>query len=285
MSKATAAYQAETPVTTAHRSARVGGPYRVIAGKLTRFLARNVRTKTQVMRNPRPLVSFTFDDVAASACTAGAALLERHGARGTFFISGGNCGRASPTGPLATVDLIKALHHGGHEIGCHTYSHTRVAALGRDALMSDLERNRRFMQGILGDIALRNFAYPYGDISFRAKRYLGAHFDSCRSHTPGVNAGTADLSVLKSCPLEHVSIDRQRIADVVAETVRRNGWLLFAGHDVADAPSQYGVQPELLEFALRQALAAGCELVTVSQALQIVRGAAPNGHDARNLAN
>jgi len=275
----------EAPPALPRAPSLVVAPYRVISGKLTRFLARNVPTKKLVMRNSRPLVSFTFDDVPASTCRTGATLLEQHEARGTFYISGGNCGRASPTGTLATPDQIKALHARGHEIGCHTYSHARVVELSRDTLASELQRNQRFLQSAIGDVRLRNFAYPYGDVSFATKRYLGAHFDSCRSHTQGVNAGVADLGGLKSRGLERVSIDRQRISDVIAETVRRNGWLIFAGHDIADAPSQYGVPPELLAFALRSCVAAGCQLVTVSQALQILRSAAPGGSDARPLGN
>jgi peptidoglycan/xylan/chitin deacetylase (PgdA/CDA1 family) len=251
----------------------VTSPYKTIAGKLTRFLARNVPTKSLAMRNTRPLVSFTFDDAAASACTTGATLLEQYQARGTYYISGGNCGALSPTGRLATTDQLKALHLKGHEIACHTYSHARVVDISRDALERDLERNREFLQGLLGGVELRNFAYPYGDFSFATKRYLGARFDSCRSPTPGVNSGIADLGVLKSCAFEQAAIDRQRVLDVIAEAVRRNGWLLFAGHDVQDAPSPYGVQPGLLAFALTSALEAGCQLVTVSQALRILRDA------------
>jgi len=280
-----AADQFETPPAAPRPSGFAGASYRAISGKLTRFLARNVPTKKLVMRNARPLVSFTFDDAAASACTTGAALLEQHDARGTFYISGGNCGRPSPTGPLATADLIKAVRDRGHEIGCHTYSHARVAGLSRDALADELQHNQRFLQSVHGGIRLRNFAYPYGDISFATKRYLGACFDTCRSHTQGVNTGVADLGVLKSCALERISIDRQRIQDIIAETARRNGWLLFAGHDITDAPSQYGVRPDLLAFALRSALAAGCQLVSVSHALQILQSATPNSRDARTLGN
>ena len=278
-SSAPAADQYEAPAAP-RASSFVAAPYRAISGKLTRFLARNVPTKKLVMRNTRPLVSFTFDDVAASACTTGAALLEQQGARATFYISGANCGRPSPTGRLASPDLIKTLHQKGHEIACHTYSHKRVVELSRDALADELQSNQRCLQSVIGDVRLRNFAYPYGDISFAMKRYLEAHFDSCRSHTQGVNAGVADLGVLKSRGLERVSIDRQRIADVIAETVRRRGWLLFAGHDIADAPSPYGVPPDLLAFALRTAVDGGCQLVTVSRALQILQAAAPNGRDA-----
>jgi peptidoglycan/xylan/chitin deacetylase (PgdA/CDA1 family) len=268
------------PITLPRVPGFAEAPYRMLTGKLTRLLARNVPTKKLAMRNTRPLVSFTFDDAAATACTAGAALLEQFHARGTFYISGGKCGKPSPTGRLATIEQLKALHANGHEIGCHTYSHTPVVGISRQALASDLERNRFFLQGILGHVPVSNFAYPYGDISFATKRYLGRHYDSCRAVTPGVNAEIADLGVLKSNALEQTSIGRQDISHLITETVRRNGWLLFASHDVNDVPSQYGVRPDLLTFALRSALAAGCRLVTVAQALRSLRGEEPNGEAA-----
>jgi peptidoglycan/xylan/chitin deacetylase (PgdA/CDA1 family) len=252
----------------------------MLAGKLTRLLARNLPTKKLTMRNTRPLVSFTFDDAAATACTVGAALLEQCHTRGTFYVSGEKCGKPSPTGRLATIEQLKALHANGHEIACHTFSHTPVVGISRQALASDLERNRLFLQGIVGQIPVGNFAYPYGDISFATKRYLGGRYDSCRATTPGVNADVADLGVLKSNALEQASISRQGVSHLITETVRRNGWLLFASHDVNDTPSQYGVRPEFLTFALRSALAAGCRLVTVAQALRILRGEEPNGEAA-----
>jgi peptidoglycan/xylan/chitin deacetylase (PgdA/CDA1 family) len=265
------------PVTLPRAPGLAEAPYEMLAGKIRRFLARNVPTKKLTMRNARPLVSFTFDDAATTACTTGAALLEQHDARGTFYISGGKCGKPSPTGRLANIEQLKALIGRGHEIGCHTFSHTPVVGISRNTLENDLDRNRVFLQDALGDIATRNFAYPYGDISFAAKRHLGQRYDSCRAVTHGVNAGVADLCVLKANPLEQVAIDRQQISQLIAETVRRNGWLLFVSHDVSEAPSRYGVQPELLAFALRSALTAGCQLVPVAEALRLARGAAMNG--------
>ncbi len=267
------------PAALPHARSFVESPYQMISGKLSRFLARNVPIKKLTMRNARPLVSFTFDDAAASACSTGALLLEQNNVRGTFYISGGKCGAASPTGRLATPDQVKALHAKGCEIGCHTYSHMRVASIARDVLAREPELNRSFLQGIIGDIALRNFAYPYGDMSFATKCYLGERFDSWRSHTHGINTGVADLGLLRSFALEQRSIGRQGIVELIAETVRRKGWLLFAGHDVGEEPSRFGVQPELLEFALRSAREAGCQLVTVSQALWIMSGASPDERD------
>lgn len=262
------------------RAAGLGSaPYQTVAGKLSRLLARNLPLKKLVMGNTRPLVSFTFDDVATSACTTGASLLEQHQVRSTFYISGGKCGLSSPTGRLATTDQVEALYAKGHEIGCHTFSHMRVVGADHGMLDSDLDRNRAFLQGFLGDIAISNFAYPYGDISFRSKWRLGARYESCRAMTPGVNAGTVDLGALKCNPLEQFKIDRARISRLIAETVRRNGWLMFASHDVSDTPSPYGVRPDLLAFALRNALTAGCQVVPVAQALRLARGATANGRD------
>ncbi len=268
------------PITLPRAPGFAEAPYQMLAGKLTRLLARNLPTKKLTMRNTRPLVSFTFDDAAATACTAGAALLEQVHARGTFYISGEKCGKPSPTGRLATAEQLKALHGNGHEIACHTFSHTPVVGISRQALESDLERNLCFLHSAVGQIPVRNFAYPYGDISFSTKRYLSERYDSCRATTPGVNADVADLGVLKSNALEQTSIGRQGVSHLITETVRRNGWLLFASHDVNDVPSQYGVRPELLTFALRSALAAGCRLVTVAHALCILRGEEPDGEAA-----
>jgi hypothetical protein len=58
---------------------------------------RSVRTalfaRTVAMRNRRAIVSFTFDDFPSSAVSNGARLLEDHGARGTFYLTGSYCGR------------------------------------------------------------------------------------------------------------------------------------------------------------------------------------------------
>lgn len=247
--------------------------YARICGKSSRFLARRFVTKKLPMRNARPLVSFTFDDVPASACSAGASLLEQHQARGTYYISGAGCGRLGYCGRIASAEEVKAVWTQGHELGCHTYSHTPVASVSHDALIAEVERNQAFLHGVDGAITMRNFAYPYGELSFRAKRYLEWRFDSCRSLRSGVNVGAADLGALKTYMLGNASIDRRGIAEAIAQTVRTSGWLIFVSHDVADDPSPYGVSPDLLAFALRAAGEAGCGMVTVRDALQILHDA------------
>ena len=120
-----------------------------------------------------------------------------------------------------------------------------------------------------------NFAYPYGDISFAASAISALQFlprDDARRECRCRRSRRVEIQ-----RLEQASISRQGVSQLIAETVRRNGWLLFASHDVNDTPSQYGVRPEFLTFALRSALAAGCRLVTVAQALRIARRRAERG--------
>ena len=179
-----------------------------VRGMAERFIARSVRSKMLALQDTPPIVTFTFDDVPVSACEIGADILTNHGVHGTFYVAGGGCGAASPVGQLASIEHIRTIAARGHEIGCHTYSHPEVSRIGIDALDEEINRNRLFMRNIDSVIALRNFAYPYGEMSVRTKRYLESRFDSCRSVHAGINSGSVDLGSLKACPLESAATDR-----------------------------------------------------------------------------
>jgi peptidoglycan/xylan/chitin deacetylase (PgdA/CDA1 family) len=245
-----------------------------VAGMASRFLARQSRNKLLSLRDIPPTVSFTFDDVPASACELGARILERYGARGTFYVAGRGCGTTGPDGPpRASIDQLRPLWANGHEIGCHTYSHPAVRYMTIDELELELDRNQAVLRNINGNIVLRNFAYPYGDLSVRTKRYLESRFDSCRSSHAGINSGIADLGALDAWPLQNASLDRDKIVQLVTETVQSRGWLIFYSHDVAEQPSRFGVSPDLLEWAVSTAKRAGCVLSNVAESLKFIRAA------------
>ncbi len=245
-----------------------------VTNMASRILARWSRSKVLAMHSGQPMVTFTFDDVPASACERGARILEQHGARGTFYVAGSGCGSANPGGPLrASIDQLRTIWANGHESRCHTYSHPAVRYMSFDELNSELNselnRNRSILKTINSDIVVRNFAYPYGDLSVRTKRYFETRFDSCRSGHAGINIAVADLGALNACPLDNASIDRPKIGELIAETARTGGWLIFYSHDVADHPSRFGVSPDLLEWAVDRARTAGCTLTTVAEGLRL----------------
>ena len=258
--------------------------FATVGAKTRRFLARSIRRKTLALRQSPAIVTFTFDDVAASACTVGGPILEQHGIRGTFYVAGAGYGAPSPGGLLASADQLRAIWANGHEIGCHTYSHRAVPQISLRELGAELDRNERELKKINSKVVARNFAYPYGDMSIGTKYYVENRFDSCRSVHAGINSGIADLGALRACPLEDASIDRSGIAALIARTFQVRGWLIFYSHDVAERPSRHGVTPALLEWAVRTARNSGCVVTTVAGALELIGGGPAAGSRQAHLS-
>jgi peptidoglycan/xylan/chitin deacetylase (PgdA/CDA1 family) len=214
------------------------------------------------------MVSFTFDDVPDSAATIGAPILEEYDARGTFYIAGGLVDEWSGNWTGISADNIVGLHRKGHEIGCHTFSHTRAIYLDAAAMNAEMEKNRRYLLALDASIRIENFAYPFGLASVSHKRQLAKAFRSARGILPGVNSGTVDLQFLRAVPLIEQHIDREGIDRTFDEAVAKNGWLIFYGHDVEIAPSPFGCSPALLRHALEAASRRRVPVLSVAEALR-----------------
>ncbi len=214
------------------------------------------------------MVSFTFDDAPDSAASHGAPMLEEHGGRATFYLAGSQVNQWSGHWLGLSHDAILRLHRGGHEIGCHTFSHRRAVDLDEDMMDEEIARNRDYFRALDPSIKLDNFAYPYGLASIWRKPQLAKTFRSARGILPGVNSDVIDLQFLRSTPLIDRDIDANEIDRQFDETVRSGGWLIFYGHDVVNQPSPYGCSPALLRHALKAAETRGVSIVTVAEALQ-----------------
>jgi peptidoglycan/xylan/chitin deacetylase (PgdA/CDA1 family) len=242
----------------------------VAKAKVSHRLATHLRVDPFRLRNQTAVVSFTFDDIPKSAATTGAVILEDHGARGTFYVSGGLVGTISPNWDGVDAQDIVALHRRGHEIGCHTFSHQRACDLGEQSLAEEIERNRQYFRSLDASITVENFAYPFGYGSFARKRQLRAEFTSCRSIVPGVNSGTVDLQFLRAMPLIDQRIDRDAIERAFDDAQNTNGWLIFYSHDVADRPSPYGCSPALMKHALEAASRRQIPVLNMAEASRCV---------------
>ena len=166
---------------------------------------------------------------------------------------------------------IVALHRGGHEIGCHTFSHRAAAEFSAAAMDEEIATNRSCLQALDATIRLDNFAYPYGLAAVGHKARLSAAFRSSRGILPGVNHGITDLHFLRATPLISVLIDRDGIDRVFDTTIAAGGWLILYSHDVSDSPSPYGCTPDLLRHALGAALVRQMPIISVAEALRRAR--------------
>ena len=236
--------------------------------KVDHRLAMHLRVDRVQLRNATPMVSFTFDDLPKSAATTGADLLEAHGARGTFYVSGGLVDIGTEDWIAGDGNDVRSLRRRGHEIGCHTFSHLRVCDLDEAALAGEIARNRDYFHALDPSIEIETFAYPFGYGSFARKRQLKDQFRTCRSIVQGVNAGSVDPQFLRAMPLIDGEIDRDGIKRAFDAAETANGWLIFYGHDVTEQPSAYGCSPALLNHALEEAVRRKIPALTMVEAMR-----------------
>lgn len=238
-----------------------------VAGRLTNRLIRRLPGPRIDVPATTPIVSFTFDDVPGTALTAGATILERYGARGTFYISGGLANTHEADRTLISSSGCAELLARGHELGCHTFAHPNVRHLHGDALARDIALNREFLGDIDPTRQPRNFAYPYTAGSFRARALLARQFRSARGGLHGTNRGRTDRTYLLSMPLEQPDESVLALRGAVDDLVENPGWLIFYGHDISPTPTPYGCTPQSFEALVRHTVEAGCEILTVDAAL------------------
>jgi peptidoglycan/xylan/chitin deacetylase (PgdA/CDA1 family) len=240
-----------------------------LRAKLERRAARVMHSKTIPMRNEVGVVSFSFDDIPRSACLAGRKVLESHDAQGTFYACGGltDQPREGDADGFHSRDDLKSLAGAGHELGCHGFGHISYQTHGEATLRTDFEHNREFFTDLGCDMPPRNFAYPFGHVSPRAKAIAANSYVTARGVQPGVHVGSVDLALLKATPLYESTITEDQVANLIARTERDKGWLIFFTHGVTHSPDRWGCSPGLLDFAVRTASQSTCRVLSVVHAL------------------
>jgi peptidoglycan/xylan/chitin deacetylase (PgdA/CDA1 family) len=243
-------------------------PDRSLKGKLRRRLMEWVARRPARLTDGRPMIAFTFDDAPASAVHEGAARLEAHGARGTYFVSAGLAGRDGPMGRYATQEELMAAATAGHDLACHSFSHLDCGAATGEAIAADAERNQAVLAE-WGAAPSTSFAYPYGDVSLAAKRVLAPRYGLLRALHHGLIEDGSDLNQAPAIGIE--GPDGEAVAlrwlDRAAD---RKAWLIVYTHDVTDTPSPWGCTPAALDRLISAARNSGFDIVTVSEGLQRV---------------
>lgn len=245
---------------------------RSLKGKLRRRVVRLQRRRPLVAAPAGPVVSFSFDDIPATAAESGAAVLEAAGVRGVFYVCAGLAGRDGPMGRYAGLDAIAGLAARGHEIGCHTHGHLDCGQADADAIAADVEANAAALARL--GVRPATFAYPYGDVSRQAKQALAGRFAALRALHPGLVRAGADLNQLPAVGVEGRD-GEARAARWIDRAVAERAWLILYTHDVAERPSPWGCTPDALKRLVARALAGGARVAPVAEIL-----AAPSRREA-----
>jgi peptidoglycan-N-acetylglucosamine deacetylase len=208
-------------------------------------VARSVLGTITSVETREPVVALTFDDGPDPDSTPRLLkILERRGARGTFFM----IGRRAAEYP----EIVTRVIAGGHSIGNHTWDHASLPLLSRRERFDQL---RRCSQAF-GRRELRMFRPPYGHQDNRSR----------------LDVALAGLSVVTWSVLEPDWLDRdaKTIATGIEDKIQPGSIVLL--HDgLADAldPEYFDRSPTLgaVELLLER-LSSRFRFVTVPELLQ-----------------
>lgn len=215
------------------------------------------------------LATICFDDGRETALTLGASILEKYGARGTFYPITENIGGKNEHGAFAPWETIVEVHGRGHEVGSHSHTHRRALKdWERTAQQDDLRRSIELLKE--RGIKPTTFAYPFGYVSpslIESARKAG--FVAARTVKHGMNSADTDPMLLRSFALE----DKHTLEDVARElekVVPRLGWLILTFHHLDDK-TYISTPPDMFERMVEHIIACGVPIVTLAEGAQLYR--------------
>jgi peptidoglycan/xylan/chitin deacetylase (PgdA/CDA1 family) len=215
--------------------------------------------------NRGPIVTFSFDDFPRTALTNGASIIERYGGRATYYVAMGLLGKENDVGRQFCGADLENLIERGHELASHTFSHLSAQRTALGKFRRDVDHGEHAIRESIAVGPSNNFAYPYGEVTLRAKSQLGPCMRSCRGTCSGFNGPQVDLNLLRSNSL-YGDIEKADAArQLILENENRRSWLIFYSHDVADKPSRFGCTPALLESVVSFAAERGTRVMTVAE--------------------
>jgi peptidoglycan/xylan/chitin deacetylase (PgdA/CDA1 family) len=226
-----------------------------------------------------PIVSFSFDDFPRSAFAVGGEILKRFGARGTYYAAMDLMDRTNDLGKQFHAEDLRLLVEDGHELASHTKSHLSSREVSFAVFQDNVQKGREKIAELMGFEDSGNFAYPYGHVTFLAKRKLGPELLSCRGTCRGINGPDVDLNLLRANSLYGDLSQLDHACDLISRNQREKGWLIFYTHDIGGQPSKFGCTPELFEAVVAHAVKAG-KIMTIA-AVMAQLGVV---HDSRQLA-
>lgn len=192
-----------------------------------------------------PVVALTFDDGPTTEHTEKVlAMLDDLGIRATFFVIGAQMADVMAVG--------KQLAAAGHELGNHTYSHSRGLILRSAARFADeIEQTDALIRqaGYQGPI---HFRPPYGKKLFTGPWYLAR-----------TGRKTITWDVAPDAQAE-VASSAERITAHVLEYVRPGSIILLHVHYASNEPARQAIRPIVAGLQAR-----GYRLVTVSELLTL----------------
>ncbi|GAA0934333.1 polysaccharide deacetylase family protein [Virgisporangium aurantiacum] len=215
-------------------------------------------------------VSLTFDDAWRSQFTAGIPALNKYGMKATFYMLTGET--ADPQ--YMTVDQMKQIQAGGHEIASHTIDHPHLPTLSAAEIDRQLKDSQAALRGWMGPGVAKNFCTPFGEYNSTVVSTAKTYYRSHRSTDEGFN--TKDATDVYNIKVQNIlgTTTPAQVGLWIDQAKRDNSWLVLVYHEVgansAVEDPTYSVTPANLDAELALIKAKGITVSTVDKALDAV---------------
>lgn len=232
-------------------------------------------------------ITITFDDGYSETVENTSVWLFERQLSATYFIISDTVGASFEGRPTATWDMLRQVDRSGHEIGCHSASHTPFCGISSDfrrlakGTISPAERVRYLWHAFIRGVQLYSqhhkailpqldpvretvgakieieqqipgkrvdsFAYPAGRYNKAAQKALAS---------AGFRSGRSlDPGINSNCPnwyaLKAISLDsRMTSKDInswVKAAVKQNGWIILVFHLIRQATTNEYLYTYLLD--------------------------------------
>jgi peptidoglycan/xylan/chitin deacetylase (PgdA/CDA1 family) len=246
-----------------------------LLGRARHITASRLPGKAVDVQLDRGAVSLCFDDFPRSAWTEAGPVLERTGARATYYIAGCFADESRDGVPFYKPSDIPEIVGAGHEIGCHTFDHHSALEVGLDSYLASVRRNAGYVDTLLPGYVMTSHALPYGHVRLSHRRALGRMFDGVRGVRAATRTNRIDRTLLRAAGIERRLANTIDWQQLLATTAHDKGWLIVFTHGISDNPTPFDTTPEDLEGFLKQASGHGLRLAPVRDVMASLDGVVP----------
>jgi peptidoglycan/xylan/chitin deacetylase (PgdA/CDA1 family) len=247
-----------------------------VKAKVNSLAVRYLNKRALRMRNEWPIISFSFDDFPVSAYCVGGKILDDYGCKATYYISLGMLDKVTVVGKIAGRQDLADLVQSHNELGCHTYSHCDAHCVDIEEYTRSILDNRNALSELLPDYRFESFAYPIGHATGKVKRLIAKEFLCGRGGNQTINAGVTDLNRLNAFFLDdRKGYDLAQVKKIIDFNCQKNGWLIFATHDIEDHPSRFGCTTRLFREIVDYSVKTGATIMPVGEACRILKSTGP----------
>lgn len=209
------------------------------------------------------MISFTFDDAWRSQYEKALPILDKHGIRGTFYITTQYFDENEYTG-FMTRSMVADLALRGHEIGGHTITHPDLTTLSAGALDTELGDSKAELEALIGG-TVYSLAYPFGSynstVISAAQR---AGYETSRTVEAALNYPGVPAHRIKSySPTANTPIAELKAA--INAAVAEGAWLVIAFHEIDTNGREYANTPAYFDEVAAYAAAQPIRSVTVHE--------------------